>query len=153
MANDDLSLTASRIFSASPQIVFSAWTDPNGLRFWWEPGGTTVESTQIDLRVGGLYQIKSTAPQRNLTIVISGAYQDVNTPHSLVYTWTWQEADDTLLVKDSLVTVNFSALDKQTQIVLVHTGFPSLLARNRHVDGWQQTLESFDSYLSTRKQE
>ncbi len=153
MANDDLSLTASRTFVASPQSVFSAWADPNGLRSWWEPGGTTVESTQIDLRVGGLYRIKSTAPQRNLTIVISGVYQDVNTPHSLVYTWTWQEADDTLLVKDSLVTVNFNTLDTQTQIVLVHTGFPSLLVRNRHVDGWQQTLESFDSYLSTRKQE
>ena len=27
MANDDLSLTASRTFVASPQSVFSAWTD------------------------------------------------------------------------------------------------------------------------------
>lgn len=152
MANDDLSLTASRTFVASPQSVFSAWTDPDGLWSWWEPGGTTVESAQIDLRVGGLYQIQSTAPQRNLTIIISGTYQDVNIPHSLAYTWTWQEASDTLLVKDSLVTVNFNALDTQTQIFLVHTGFPSLLARNRHLDGWQQTLESFSSYLSTRKQ-
>jgi len=153
MTNGNLSLTTSRIFAASPQSVFSAWTDPDGLRSWWEPGGTTVESAQIDLRLGGLYQIKSTAPQRKLTIVISGIYQDVNIPHSLTYTWTWQETDDTLLVKDSLVTVNFNALDTQTQIFLVHTGFPSLLARNRHLDGWQQTLESFDSYLSTRKQE
>lgn len=151
MTNDDLSLTTSRIFSAPSHSVFSAWTDPNGLRSWWEPGGTTVESAQIDLRTGGRYRIKSTAPQRNLTIIISGAYREVNIPHHLAYTWTWQEADDTLLVEDSLVTVEFEILRTQTQISLVHTGFPSLLVRDRHLDGWQQTLESFDRYLSTRK--
>ena len=151
MTNDDLSLTISRIFTASSHSVFSAWTDPNGLRSWWEPGGTAVESAQIDLRAGGGYCIKSTAPQRNLIIIISGTYQEVNIPHYLVYTWTWQEAADTLLVEDSLVTVEFETLGKQTQVALVHTKFPSLLARDRHFDGWQQTLESFDHYLSTRK--
>jgi hypothetical protein len=49
------------------------------------------------------------------------------------------------------VTVKFEMLRTQTQISLVHTGFPSLLVRDRHLDGWQQTLESFDHYLSTRK--
>lgn len=150
MVNDDLSLTVSRIFTASPQSVFSAWIDPNGLRFWWEPGGTTVESAQLDLRAGGEYRIKSIAPQRSLTIIISGTYREVSVPHHLVYTWTWQEADDALLVEDSLVTVEFKALGMQTQVALVHAGFPSLVARDRHLDGWQQTLESFDHYLSTR---
>ena len=150
MTNDDLSLTISRIFTSSLQSVFSAWTDPNGLRSWWEPGGTTVESAQVDLRAGGGYRIKSTAPQRNLTIIISGTYREVDIPQRLVYTWTWQEADDALLVEDSLVTVEFKALDMQTQVSLVHTGFPSLPVRNRHLDGWQQTLESFDQYLASR---
>ncbi len=151
MTNDDLSLSTSRIFPASSQSVFSAWADPNGLRSWWEPGGTTVESAHVDLRAGGEYRIKSTAPQRNLTIIISGTYQEVNSPHHLVYTWTWQEADDTLLVEDSLVTVEFETFGTQTQVALAHTGFPSLLVRDRHFDGWQQTLESFEHYLSTRK--
>ena len=103
----------------------------------------------MDVCVGGLYRIKSTAPQRNLTIVISGVYREVSVPNHLVYTWTWQEADDALLVEDSLVTIDFQALHTQTQLSLVHTGFPSLLARNRHLDGWQQTFESFEQYFST----
>lgn len=151
MTNDNLSLTTSRIFTASLQSVFSAWTDPNGLRSWWEPGGTSVESVQIDLRAGGAYRIKSTAPQRNLTIIISGTYQEVIIPHHLLYTWTWQEADGILLVEDSLVTIEFKTRGTQTQLSLVHTGFPSLLAHDRHLDGWQQTLESFDHYLSTQE--
>ena len=151
MTNEALSLTTSRIFAFPSHTVFSAWADPEGLRSWWEPGGTTVESAQIDLRVGGQYRIKSTAPQRNLTIIISGTYREVNSPHRLLYTWTWQEDENTLLVEDSLVTVDFKALDTQTQISLVHTGFPSLTARDRHLDGWQHTLESFDHYLSTQQ--
>lgn len=151
MTNEDLFLTTSRIFTASLQLVFSAWIDPDGLRSWWEPGGTTVESAQVDLRVGGRYRIKSTAPQRNLTIIISGIYREVSIPQRLVYTWTWQEANDILLVEDSLVTIEFKALGTQTQISLVHTGFSSLVARDRHIDGWRQTLESFDGYLSTRR--
>ena len=150
MVNDNLSLTTSRIFKAQPQDVFSVWTDVEGLRSWWEPGGTTVESAQINLLVGGDYRIKSTAPQRNLTIIISGTYQEVDIPQHLVYTWTWQEAEGIFLVEDSVVTVDFKAIDTQTQLSLVHAGFPSLAARDRHIDGWQQTLESFDYYLSTR---
>ncbi len=89
MTNNDLSLTISRIFTTSAQSTFSEWTDPQGLRSWWEPGGTTVENAQVDLRVGGHYRIKSTAPQRDLTIIISGIYREVNVPHLLVSTWTW----------------------------------------------------------------
>ena len=143
------SKTTSRTFNASPQAVFSAWTDSNGLSSWWEPGGTTVENAQVDVRVGGFYRIQSTAPQRNLTIIISGIYREVSVPNHLVYTWTWQEANDTVLVKDSVVTVEFKALNEQTQLSLVHTGFPSLVARDRHLDGWEKMLESFDQYIPT----
>lgn len=50
-----------------------------------------------------------------------------------------------------IVTIDFKAVDTQTQLSLVHTGFSTSPGRDHHIDGWQQTLESFEQYLSTQK--
>ena len=153
MTKQEFSLTVSRAIEAPIQEVFSAWTDPESLRFWWEPGGADVESAEIDLRVSGSFRIVSTALERNVTIIVSGIYQIVEIPQQLVYTWTWQDADGSFLTENSLVTVELKDLRTYTQLTLTHEGFISDIAQKRHMDGWESALDSFANYLATRGKE
>jgi len=45
--------TSSRLFDASPQQVFEAWSDPDILARWWGPKGFTNTFQEFDLRPGG----------------------------------------------------------------------------------------------------
>ena len=47
------SLTLTRRYTAAPEKVWRAWTDPQALRQWWAP----VSVAELDLRVGGRFRI------------------------------------------------------------------------------------------------
>jgi uncharacterized protein YndB with AHSA1/START domain len=48
-------ITLSRVFDASPELVYRAFADPDQLCLWFGPDGFSVpcESVQIDARPGG----------------------------------------------------------------------------------------------------
>jgi uncharacterized protein YndB with AHSA1/START domain len=49
----------TRVFEAPRERVFRAWTDPDGIAAWYGPAhfDTPRERIQIDLRVGGRYEL------------------------------------------------------------------------------------------------
>jgi uncharacterized protein YndB with AHSA1/START domain len=54
----------TRVFDAPRERVFRAWTDPAALAAWYGPDHVTVpqDRIEIDLRVGGRYQLTMLAP-------------------------------------------------------------------------------------------
>jgi uncharacterized protein YndB with AHSA1/START domain len=50
-------LSIRRRMPATRDVVFEAWTDPQGLREWMCPGDTFAAEATLDLRVGGSYRI------------------------------------------------------------------------------------------------
>lgn len=48
-------LVFSRVFAASPSVVFQAWTDPEQLVHWWGPKGFALTVNAMDVRVGGVW--------------------------------------------------------------------------------------------------
>src|SRR4249919_1522353 len=55
----DQQVLITRIFQASREDVFAAWTDPDQLAAWYGPEHfeTPRERIHIDLRVGGRYEL------------------------------------------------------------------------------------------------
>lgn len=51
--HSDRKIVTTRIFNASREIVFSAWTNPELLKKWWGPKGFTNTFHEFDLRPGG----------------------------------------------------------------------------------------------------
>jgi uncharacterized protein YndB with AHSA1/START domain len=47
----------TRIFDAPREEVFRAWTDPDAVAAWFGPEHFDTERVQIDLRVGGRYEL------------------------------------------------------------------------------------------------
>jgi uncharacterized protein YndB with AHSA1/START domain len=71
-----------RKFSSSPEEAFAAWTDPDRLKFWWDPAGEPLAKCDIDLRVGGQFEFVTQAhPERPFT----GTYREISPPHRLVF--------------------------------------------------------------------
>jgi uncharacterized protein YndB with AHSA1/START domain len=53
-------ITITRVFDAPRELVFRAWTDPDQVAKWFGPAGfeTPRESVEIDLRVGGRFNLR-----------------------------------------------------------------------------------------------
>ena len=134
------SIQLSRVINASQQAVFDAWTQPEKLSKWSCPEGATVEIADVDLTVGGRYRIRMKTGEDQYHTAI-GAYQEIDAPSRLVYTWGWEEIPDAY---ESLVTVTFNSLGDSTEIVILHERFPDEKTAKDHEMGWSSCLNKLE---------
>jgi uncharacterized protein YndB with AHSA1/START domain len=52
----DREIVLSRVIDAPRDSVFDAWTDPKQLAVWFGPRGLSIETHEIDVRVGGVWR-------------------------------------------------------------------------------------------------
>ena len=45
----------SRVFDAPRELVWKAFTEPERMKEWWGPRGSTIVASKMDFRVGGTY--------------------------------------------------------------------------------------------------
>jgi uncharacterized protein YndB with AHSA1/START domain len=45
----------ARVFDAPRDLVWKCFTDPERMKEWWGPKGSTIVASKMDLRVGGTY--------------------------------------------------------------------------------------------------
>ena len=140
-------LNVERVFEASPERVFAAWTEPHLLKRWWGPVGCTVTAAEVDLRVGGRYRLGIQQPSAPEPYFVSGTYQLIQPPHKLVFTWRWENPD--MDIGDSLVSIEFRAKGNKTQLQLTHERLPTPEVRSHHQEGWLSILENLSSFLKT----
>ncbi len=58
----DREIVLARVINASRELVFSAWADPRHVPQWFGPAGFRIETTSIDIRVGGEWRFEMIAP-------------------------------------------------------------------------------------------
>ncbi|HEY9214177.1 MAG TPA: SRPBCC family protein [Ancylobacter sp.] len=58
----DREIVLSRVIDAPRDSVFDAWTDPEQLVVWFGPKGFTIETHEIDIRVGGVWRFDMVGP-------------------------------------------------------------------------------------------
>ena len=136
------SLTLKRHFKAPPEKVFSAWTDPQKMSQWMGPEGASHVSAQLDVRVGGRYQISMRTPDGEEHNV-SGVYREVVPNQKLVFTWAWRSTPE----RESLVTVVLTADGDGTLMTFTHEQFFDEDARERHRQGWIGTFDKLERYF------
>jgi glutathione S-transferase len=130
-------LVIERVFPASPERVFRAWTDPAVLAAWWGPEGYTTPEFAFDLRAGGAWRTVMQSPEGN-PHPVSGVYREVDPPRRLVLTWAWEE--DGKRGHETEIEITFAPAEKGTRMRLVQRIFQSGAARNRHDQGWTQSF-------------
>lgn len=100
--------TIHRSFDAPPEMVFRAWTDPQWLGWFFNPGMAHDVPVSVDLRVGGTWrqQMVENADKQYFT---GGIYREIVPGEKLVFSWGavdgWPRIDPDRLDDGPLVTM------------------------------------------------
>ena len=143
---DDHSLVIRRRIAATPEELFDAWTDADGMRDWMCPGNIRSVEVRIEPRVGGsLLVIMHDAHK---TYEHKGQFVIVERPSKLVFTWIAASTD----MQPTLVTVEFLPISEtESELVLTHERFPRKEPADQYRGGWSQIVARLDTYLRTRR--
>ena len=87
------------------------------------------------------------------TSTIKGAYKEVTPPERIVFTWGW-DGEQMAAIPETLVTVTFTERKgeqgAETEVRLLHSGFPATDVRDAHNNGWQGCLNKLVDFTDAR---
>jgi uncharacterized protein YndB with AHSA1/START domain len=144
MTDKSLRLVVRRYIRATPQEVFSAWTDPDSIAEWMCPNTVQRADAQLDVRVGGKFRITMKNPGSETEH--TGEYRVVEPPSRLVFTWMSVHTDS----RPTLVTVELLAVGRHTEMVLTHENFVKEEAVPKHEKGWTDIANKLARYFEKR---
>jgi uncharacterized protein YndB with AHSA1/START domain len=116
------------LIQASPETVFSYFTDPAKLVEWMG------EEATLDPRPGGICRV-ALGPS-----VIAGSYVEVVPFSRIVFTWGWHEKYFDMAPGATRVEVTLTPEDDGTRVHLTHRDLPSS-AVGFHELGWHHYFE------------
>jgi uncharacterized protein YndB with AHSA1/START domain len=135
MTLPDLGFTLDRTYAASPERVWSDFTDPGLMARWFCPNPDLAITCDLDVRPGGAWRVVMG------DWVVGGSYLEVDAPSLLVFTFDWEHDDD----PPTTVTVEISGGADGTRMVLTHEESG---ADGGHEEGWLLSVARLDRELS-----
>lgn len=147
--NENREFGLTRLFNAPREIVWQAWTDPEGISNWWGPNGFTTTTESMDLRPGGKWIHVMHGPDGvdypNFT-----EYIEVDPPMRLVYRNSG--GDDDLADVSFVSSVEFRDIDGKTELsmrtVMDSAEMLELVVRKYGaIEGLENTFSRLAEYL------
>jgi uncharacterized protein YndB with AHSA1/START domain len=146
----------TRMFQASLQLVFSAWTDEKKVASWWGPYGFTNPVCNWNARVNGSIYIDMTAPD-GMVFPMTGRFHEIQPPNKLVFTSRAFEDDDGKPQLEVVNTVTLSEENGSTKFVLqTHIVKATPVVKESlegMQEGWSQSLDKLNEYLKANSYE
>ncbi|MGJ8670527.1 MAG: SRPBCC family protein [Oceanococcus sp.] len=144
-------LKLERVFHASAEQLFVAWTDPRMISRWFGPEHFSVIESSIDAVVDGKYKIVIESPDGDV-ITHYGTYVQYSPHDSLIFTWILADqycAGSKDQYVTTLVSLSFEVIsENETRLTLTHEQLPNEEARNGHMFGWKSSFDSLQTFLS-----
>ena len=135
---------SKRVFAATPERLFAAWTEAEALAAWKGPESMTTTVDVLEMKVGGRYRFVMTGEAGKY--VGGGEYLEIDPPRRRAFTWAWEEGD--MAGVETIVGVDFKATDAGTEITVLHRRLPSAEAREAHTGGWNRSFVCLDRHLA-----
>jgi uncharacterized protein YndB with AHSA1/START domain len=153
----------SRVFDASRERLWQAWTEVERLKQWFSPKGFTVIAAKLDLRPGGTYHYGMRTPDGQ-EIWGRFVYREIVKPERLVWINSFSDKDGGLTThpmnpawpREMLTKVSFKDLGNRTELTIEWVpvdGSTELevgtfdKGRDSMKMGWTGTLGNFGDYL------
>lgn len=139
--------TLVRTLPATPEQIWSAWTDPDEAAHWFHPEGlsTPRDSVQMDVRVGGRYTYTMVNEADGAEYVTGGVYREVSPFQRLVFTWDDPGSDPQ---GSALITVTLTPTEDGTEMTFELRGAEHTKGDDGIYDGWNSALNVLEGYLS-----
>ena len=149
-----LTLEVRRTFQAPREKVFAAWAQREQLEQWMcrDVPSHKIIHHQQDIRTGGRWRMEIHDPAKNEAYWGQGVYREVTPPERIVFTWHWtKDTPDGKNLhpgsEDTVVTVEFFARGKATEVVLTHATFSCIELRDDHNRGWNGCFDALEKLL------
>jgi uncharacterized protein YndB with AHSA1/START domain len=145
-------------FNASPEKVFSAWTDPEKLMKWYAPDGCTIHFKHIDVKTGGKFHSCISNPEFGDCWCI-GEYKEVVPNSKIVLTMINADENghpidpaeigmDPDWPGETLVTVTLTEENGKTVLQLRQTVSQELAKKTGAYPSWLQMLSHMQLLLN-----
>jgi uncharacterized protein YndB with AHSA1/START domain len=155
-------LVIERVFDASVEKVWEAWTEPERIKKWWGPRDFTAPSIKNDFREGGKYLYCMHGPagtEFDKDFWSTGVYKEIVPMQKIVATDSFADEQGNKVPAthygmsedfpmELLLTVSFEEIDDKTRLVLRHEGFPAGEDREGAAQGWNQSLDKLAESLA-----
>lgn len=162
MVEQKKELVITRIFNASPKLIWDEWTKPELVTRWWGPKIFTSPSCKIDFRIGGNYlfcmRSESGPEVWQKGIWSTGVYKQIVPMKKIVFTDSF--ADENGVVVPSThygmegipleleVILTFEEVEGgKTKMTLEHKGMPDHMQEECRA-GWNESFDKLDEVLA-----
>lgn len=157
----------SRVFEAPRELLWQCFTEPEHMRQWWGPKGSTVVASKMDLRVGGTYHGAMRDPSGRV-MWAKFVYREIVPPERLVWVHSFSDENGGLTRHplsptwplELLTTVTFEdEPDGKTKLTLRWSPLNATAEEQKTFDashdgmmqGWNGSFERLAAYLRTEK--
>ena len=138
----ETTLILRRIFDASRERLYQAWTTQAELLCWYSAAEDfVIHSVEIDLRVGGKMRA-SFGPKGEEPIIETNEYREIVAGRSLVFDMTLTRGET--FISKTRVAIEFKDVGGgKSEIVLTDIGDQAW----EHAQGWRPALELLAKHL------
>lgn len=142
----ETTLYMKRRFRATREQVFQAWTGPEKLGRWFAASSDhACSSSEVDLRVGGIFRLTMKHVPSGKDHVATGTYEEIRFPDRLVFSWSWEGKPEN---GRSRIIIELRDLDGETEMRFTQELFPNKEVRNDHERGWMGCFEKLERLLT-----
>jgi uncharacterized protein YndB with AHSA1/START domain len=136
MSNNNVNL--HRVIKASPEKVYSAFTDSKAMEAWIPPYGFLCTVHHMDSKVGGTYKMSFTNFTTGNSHSFGGEYLELKQNEFIKYT---DRFDDPNLPGEMITTVSLTKVTAGTDIKITQSGIPEVIPLDMCYLGWQESLD------------
>lgn len=136
---DTFTITFRRALAAPRELVFEAWTRPEHVASWWDPGGAPLAECAIDLRPGGRFRFANAGDAH--APPFEGEYTKIDPPAELSFVAMGATGTVRLEVapKGTAMTVSIRCASAEHLAKFVELGV---------AEGTARTLENLAAHLA-----
>ena len=147
-ATETQQVAITHVFDAPIEQVFRAWTDPDELAAWYGPAGmrTPRENIQIDLRVGGRFELTMVSLDGDREFSIGYEIVELSPPELLVLRSDPMPAASK--GDSTTVRVALEDLDGRTRMTL--TDGPLPFGREHAEAGYRAAVDKLAAHVRAR---
>lgn len=131
-------VTLHRVFTASLEKVYKAFTNPDALASWIPPYGFLCQVHSMDLQIGGHYKMSFTNFTTGTSHSFGGEYLEIRPNEFLKYT---DQFDDPNLPGQMITTIALRKVLCGTELTATQEGIPDAIPTEMCYLGWQESLE------------
>ena len=133
-----------RVFKASPEKLFKAFSNPDAFSTWLPPYGFICKIDEYDFKIGGIFKMSFINFGTDSSHSFGGEYLEIVPNELIKYTDKFDNPD---LLGLMVTTIVIKPVFCGAEIFITQEGFPEAIPTEMCYLGWQESLEKLKSLV------